>query len=91
MTVVYKNNLKKKKENLIFYMFFCGYLGWKLPRGDCFADSTPLVFNFLFQGAAHLGRLTGFACKSFFIENPRGRQLRALCRQLGVWNFFLEF
>ena len=41
--------------------------------------------------SAHLGRLTGFACKSFSIVNPRGQQLKALCRQLRVWNFFLEF
>ena len=60
----------------------------ELPRGDCFADSTPLGFNALLQGAAHLGRLTGFACKSFSIVNPRGRQLKALCRQLRVWKFF---
>ena len=60
----------------------------ELPRGDCFADSTPLGFNTFLQGAAHLGRLTGFACKSFSIVNPRGRQLKALCRQLRVWNFF---
>ena len=37
----------------------------ELSRGNCFADSTPLGFNTLLQGAAHLGRLTGFACKSF--------------------------
>ena len=54
----------------------------ELPRGDCFADSTPLGFNTLLQGAAHLGSLTGFACKSFSIVNPRGRELKALCRQL---------
>ena len=53
----------------------------ELPRGDCFADSTPLGFNALLQGAAHLGRLTGFACKSFSIVSPRGQQLKALCRQ----------
>ena len=41
----------------------------ELPRGDCFADSTPLGFNTLLQGAAHLGRLTGFACKSFSIRD----------------------
>ena len=63
----------------------------ELPRGDCFADSIPLGFNTLLQGAAHLGRLIGFACKSFSIGNPRGRQLKALCRQLRVWNFFLSF
>ena len=59
----------------------------ELPCGDCFADSTPLGFNTLLQGAAHLGRLTGFACKSFSIVSPRGRQLKALCRQLRVWIF----
>ena len=36
----------------------------ELPRSDCFADSTPLGFNTLLQGAGHLGRLTSFACKS---------------------------
>ena len=54
----------------------------ELPCGDCFADSTPIGFNTLLQGAVHLGRLTGFACKSFCIVNPRGPQLKALCRQL---------
>ena len=65
--------------------------GLELPCSDCFADSTPLGFNTLLQGAAHLGRLTGFACKSFSIVNPGGRQLKALCRQLRVWNFFWSF
>ena len=74
----------------VYWSVNCGVYR-ELPRGDCYADSTPLGFNTLLQGAAHLGRLTAFACKSFSIVNPRGRQLKALCRQLRVWNFFLEF
>ena len=86
----------------IFWGEFCSIKGtlremcavllvWELPRGDCFADLTPLGFNTLSQGAAHLGRFTGFACKSFSIVSPRCRQLKALCWQLRVWIFFLSF
>ena len=54
-------------------------------------DPYPSVCNYYYptpplypRCSAHLGRLTGFACKSFSIVNPRGRQLKALCRQLRV-------
>ena len=47
-------------------LFHCQGYG-ELPRCDCFADSTPLGFNTALQGAAHLGRLTGLACKSFYL------------------------
>ena len=53
------NNLRELGLNIGWRLSFRRAVSTELPRGDCFADSTPLGFNNLLQGAAHLGREEG--------------------------------
>ena len=62
-----ENGLNSWDREILFTKMVLLAVPEKLPRCDCFADSTPLGFNTLLQFAAHVGRLTGLASSLFLL------------------------